>query len=200
MALVVATLQADLLTSFLAMNDIVEGGNEYHAEKMAKAIKKYILAGQTSTSDSGAAPAGSYAGAGIGVMTIDDGQLKADLQATFEAAYGDDELAEHMATDIDNACKVGDTVAETSTGTVTTGSGATVPFSGPAVGKFSGNKSLISTPLKACFQTMIGMQEGGNQYYAAQLAAAVDAYMKAGTISIQLKPPFVSGSGSGSIS
>jgi hypothetical protein len=199
MALVVASLQADLLAAFLAMNSIENGGNKYHAEKMAAAIKKYILAGQTSTTDSGAAPAGSYAGAGVGVMTIDDAQLESDLQATFEAAYGDDELADHMAADIDNACKADDTVAETSSGTVTTGSGATVPFSGPAIGKFSGSKSLISTPLKACFQAMIGMLEGGNQYYAAQLAAAVDTYMKAGTIAVQLKPPFSSGSGSGKI-
>jgi hypothetical protein len=199
MALVVSTLQADLLASFLAMNSIVDGGNEYHAKKMAEAVKKYILAGKTSTTDSGAAPAGSYAGAGIGVMTIDDSHLKADLLTTFEAAYGDDELAEHMATDIDNACKAGDTVVETSTGTVTTGSGATVPFSGPAIGKFTGTKTLISNPLKACFQSMIGMPEGGNQYYAAQLAAAVEAYMKAGTISVQMKPPFSSGSGSGKI-
>jgi hypothetical protein len=199
MALVVATLQADFLTAFLAMNSIENGGNEYKAEKVSRAIKKYILAGQTSTSDSGSAPAGSYAGAGIGVMTIDDAQLKSDLLTTFEAAYGDDELAEHMATDIDNACKTDDTVEETSTGKVTTGSGVQVDFSGPAIGKFSGNKSLISTPLKTCFQAMIGMLVGGNQYYAAQFAAAVDAYMKAGTISVQLKPPFSSGSGSGKI-
>jgi hypothetical protein len=199
MALPVATLQADLLSSFLAMNTIDEGGNEYHAEKMAAAIKKYILAGQTSTTDSGAAPAGPYAGSGVGVMTIDDSQLKDDLFATFEAGYSDDDLADHMATDIDAACKTDNTVAETSTGKVTTGSGATVDFSGPAIGKFSGTKSLISTPLKACFQSMIGMLEGGNQLYAAQLAAAIDAYMKAGTITVQLKSPFSSGSGSGKI-
>jgi hypothetical protein len=199
MALVVATLQADLLAAFLAMNSVVDGGNEYHAQKMAEAIKKYILAGQTSTTDSGAAPAGSYAGAGAGVMTIDDARLKSDLQTTFEAAYGDDDLADHMAADIDRACAADDTISETSSGTVTTGSGATVPFSGPAVGKFAGTKTLISTPLKACFQSMIGMLTGGNQYYAAQFAAAVDAYMKAGTIAVQLKPPFSSGSGSGKI-
>jgi hypothetical protein len=199
MALPVATLQSDILASFLAMNDMVEGGDEYQAEKVSQAIKKYILAGQTSTSDSGSAPAGSYVGAGIGVMTIDDAQLKADLQATLEAAYGDNELAEHMATDIDAACAADNTVQETSSGTVTTGSGATVNFSGPAVGKFSGDKSLISTPLKACFQSMIGMLDGGNQFYAARLSAAIDNYMKKGTISVQLKSPFVSGSGSGKI-
>jgi hypothetical protein len=199
MALPAATLQSDILTAFLAMNGIEEGGNEYQAEKVARAIKKYILAGQTSTIDSGAAPAGSYSGAGIGVMTIDDSPLKDDFLATFEAGYGDDDLADHIATDIDNACKADNTVQETSSGTVTTGSGATVSFSGPAGGKFSGDKSLISTPLKACFKSMTGMLEGGNQLYAARLSAAIDAYMKAGTIAVQLKSPFVSGSGSGTI-
>jgi hypothetical protein len=199
MALVAGTLQADFLTIFLAMNDKEKGGNEYQAENMAKAIKKYILAGQTSTNDSGAAPDGDYKGAGAGVMTIDDSQLKDDLLATFEVNYGDDGLADHMAADIDADCAADNTVVETSTGTVTTGSSATVPFFGPAIGKFAGTKALISTPLKACFASMTGMLAGGNQLYAAQLAAAVDAYMKAGTISVQLKPPFVSGSGSGTI-
>jgi hypothetical protein len=199
MALVVSTLQADLLTIFLAMKDKEKGGDEYQATQMATVIKKYILTGKTSTSDSGAAPAGSYTGAGVGTMTINDSQLKDDLLATFEAKYGDDDLADHMATDIDSACAADDTVSETSSGTVTTGSGAKVPFSGPAIGKFAGKKTLISNPLKDCFQSMIRMPDGGNQYYAAQLAAAVDAYMKAGTILVQLKPPFVSGSGSGKI-
>jgi hypothetical protein len=46
---------------------------------------------------------------------------------------------------------------------------------------------------------MIGMLNGGNQFYAAQLSAAIDTYMKKGTITVQLKSPFVSGSGSGAI-
>jgi hypothetical protein len=199
MALPVVTLQADFLTLFLAMNTIEKGGNGYKAEKMAGAIKKYILAGQTSTTDSGTVPAGAYAGSGVGIMTIDDSQFKDDLFATLEAGYGDDDLADHMATDIDNACKADNTVEEMSEGEVTTISGATVDFSGPAVGKFSGSKSLISTPLKACFKAMTGMLVGGNQLYATQLSVAIDAYMKAGTIIVQLMSPFSSGSGSGKI-
>jgi hypothetical protein len=200
MSLVVAALQADILAALLAMNTIEEGGNEYQADKMARAIKKYILAGQTSTTDLGAAPAGAYSGTGAGVMTIDDSKLKDDLFATFEAGYGDDDLADHMAADIDNVCKADNTVTETSKGKVTTSSGAAVDFSGPAIGKFSGSKALISTSLKACFKAMIGMMEGGNQLYAAQLSAAIDAYMKAGTISVTLKvPPFASGAGTGKI-
>jgi len=199
MAFVVLTLQADILSIFLAMNDIVEGGDEYQAEKLSKVIKKYILTGQTTTTDSGAAPAGSYSGAGVGTMTIDASKLEEDLLKTFNAKYGNDDLADHIATDIDNACKENDTVQETSSGTVTTPVGASSPFSGPAIGKFTGTKTLISTPLKTCFSSMTGMLTGGNELYAQVLSAAIDAYLKAGSISVQLKPPFVSGAGSGKI-
>lgn len=73
MALVVSTLQADLQATFLAMNDITDGsGDRYMADNVAKNIKDYILTGKTSTTDAGAAPAGTYSGSGSGTMTIDD--------------------------------------------------------------------------------------------------------------------------------
>jgi hypothetical protein len=200
--MVIATLQADLLAAFLAMNHMMDGGgNTYCAEKIAASIKDYILTGKTATTDKGAAPAGSYSGAGVGTMTINAGKLKADLQATFEAAYDDDALAAHMATDIDNACKTNDTVQETSKGTVTTPAGVSSDFSGPAAGKFTGDKSKIENPLKSCFTTMRGMMTGGgNELYAATLATAADSYLKTGVINVTLKvPPFSSGSGTGAI-
>jgi hypothetical protein len=183
------------------MDSIMDGtGDEYQAEKMAAAIKAYIQTGVVSTTDTGAAPAGSYAGAGTGTMTIDADALEADLYATFSTNYSDDDLAEHIATDIDTACKEDETVEVTSTGTVTTPSGATSPFSGPGEGKFAGSKTPVATTLKACFSTMYDMMTGGgNAYYAAQLAAAVDSYLKAGAITITLKSPFLSGSGGGKI-
>jgi len=200
MALVATTLQADLLATYLAMNNIVDDGDKYQAKNVAKDIKKYILAGKTTTTDVGAAPAGGYAGVSEGTMTIDAEQLEKDLFDTFDAKYNDDDLADHIATDIDNACSAEDTVQATSKGKVTTPSGATSDFSGPAIGKFSGTKSLISTPLKTCFRLMWDMVTGGNELYAQVFAAAIDAYMKAGTITVQLKSPFLSGSGSGKIS
>jgi hypothetical protein len=199
MALIPSTLQAKIITVFDAMNNITENGNEYCAGEMADAIKTHILTGQISTVDSGVAPAGSYVGSSIGVMTISDSALKDDLLSTFTAGYGNDDLADHIAADIDNACIANDTVQGTSTGTVTTGSGATVPFSGPAVGKFTGTKTPIATALKTCFKSMNGMTSGGNQLFAEQLSTALDAYLKAGAITVQLKPPFSSGSGSGKI-
>lgn len=199
MAMNPATLQAALLAIFNAMNSMTENGDAYCAAEMAKALKTFTLTGQVATVDAGAAPAGAYVGAGVGVMTINANFLEADLLATFQARYNNDGLADHIAADIDNACKVDNTVATTSTGTVTTPAGATFPFSGPGQGKFAGNKSTVSAALKACFSVMNGMAAGGNEYYAAQLAAAYYAYLAAGAVNVTLMPPFVSGAGAGRI-
>jgi hypothetical protein len=200
MALVSTTLETALKTIFNTMNNMSSGGDAYCAAQIADAIQTYILTGQVVTSDTGATPAGSYEGTGVGTMTINSDSLKSDLQTTFEAKYSDDDLAAQMATDIDNACKADDTVSTISTGTVTTPSGATSPFSGPGQGNFSGTKADIDSVLKTCFSTMNNMPSGGNDYFAAQFASAVDSYLKTGSISVTLKAPFTSGSGSGEIS
>jgi hypothetical protein len=201
MALVPTVLETKLKNVFAAMDEIKDSsGNDYQAKEIAKALKEFILAGQTSTNDSGAVPAGSYKGAGVGTMEIDADALESALKATFTEASDNSTLAASIAEDIDNACKADNTVTETSTGIVTTGSGSTSNFSGPAVGKFSGDNSKISDPLAACFEAMNGMMSGGgNDYCAAQFASAMHSYLKSGAISVTLKPPFASGSGSGAI-
>jgi hypothetical protein len=201
MALVPITFETDLKAIYAAMDSLTDGsGNRYEARETAKAIKKYILTGQTSTTDTGAAPAGFYSGSGTGSMTISADALESALFNTFSAGSSNPALAANMAADIDNVCKADNTVSETSAGIVTTPSGATSNFSGPAIGKFTGDKTKISVPLAACFEAMNGMMSGGgNDYYAAQFAAALTAYLTAGTITVQLKPPFSSGSGSGKI-
>jgi len=190
MPLVPATLEKDVLAIFVAMDDILdETGEDYQAEKMAKAVKKYILTGVTSTSDSGSISGNSYSGTGTGIMTIDADSLEADLAKTFKKRSDNPTLAANMATDIDKACSAANTVTETSVGN----------GSGPAIGKFSGDKTKISVPLAACFEAMNGMRTGGgNEYYAKQFSLGVHAYLTAGTITVQLKSP-LSGSGSGKI-
>jgi hypothetical protein len=201
MALVPATFEKDLKAIYAAMDSIMDGsGNDYQAKEVAKAIKKYILTGQTSTTDSGATPVGSYSGTGTGTMTIDADALESAFKITFSAGSDNPTLAVNMATDIDNTCKADNTVSETSSGMVTTSSGATSGFSGPAIGKFAGTKTKISASLAACFEAMNSMMTGGgNDYYAVQFAAALTDYLTAGIITVQLKAPFSSGSGSGKI-
>ena len=199
MALVVTTLQSQLLATFRAMDGILDGsGDRYMADNVAANIKAYILAGETSTTDEGAAPAGSYSGKGTGYMTIDDSALAEDLYDTFTACYDNDGLASHMAADIDKACSAENTVTETSSGMVATPGGVSA-FSGLAQGKFSGDKSSIESAMKASFSAMDGMSAGGNEHFAAKLASAVDSYLKNGDIVVSLKSPFTSGTGEGKI-
>ena len=83
MALVVSVLQNDLLSVFLAMNNIYENGDRYMADNVAAKIKSYILTGNTQTTDTGTATAGAYTGKGSGKMTIDNSSLANDLYSTF---------------------------------------------------------------------------------------------------------------------
>jgi len=199
MALVKTVFETTLKGIFAMMLDGSKT-NAWMAEQIANAIKAYAGSGQASTTDGGAAPAGVYVGAGAGTMAINADDLKSKLKTTFEAAYTNDDLAAHIASDIDDVCKADDTITTVSAGTVTTPVGATSPFSGPGKGKFTGTKAVIETVLKACFSTMNSMSVGGDDYFAAQFAVAVDSYLKAGKISVTLQPPFVSGAGEGAMS
>ena len=200
MALNQAKLQADILKVCLDMNDIKDNsGNCFMAEGFARAIADYISQGQTSTQDAGVAPGGIYAGAGVGTMVIAESDLADALVATFEAGFGNDDLAEHIAGDTDAILSADDTVSETSTGIVTTPSGVTSPFAGPAVGSFTGDKKGITTILKACFSAMNRLSEGGNEKFALDFATAIHLYMTSGAINVELQVPFMAGTGSGVI-
>jgi hypothetical protein len=197
MALAKSALETKLKSVFASMRDGSKT-NAWMALQIAAEIETYILAGQVSTTDTGTASAGAYAGAGSGSMFINDGNLGSALKTTFEAAYSNDDLAAHIATDINAACTAGDTVSTNTKGTVTTPAGASSPLAGTGKGKFTGAKAAIETTLKACFTAMNAMTQGGDDYFAAQLAAAVDAYLKAGSVSVTLQPP-LAGTGSGAI-
>jgi hypothetical protein len=178
-----------------------DGGktDAWMAGQVSAAIKEYILTGKAETVDVGAAPAGAYAGAGKGTMTIDEGALEADLTLTFENTKVNTFLASHMAADIDAACTMKDIVETDTTGTVTTPVGASSPFAGKGKGDFSGVKSTIETLLNLCFETMNAMSAGGDDYFAEQLATAADGYLKAGKIIVVLQSP-LTGAGQGAIS
>jgi hypothetical protein len=197
MALAHSVFKTNLQSLFASMRDGSKT-NAWMASQIAGEIKRYILTGQVSTIDTGVAPAGAYAGAGTGTMVINDDNLGNALQTTCEAVYGNDDLAAHIAADINTVCMANDTVSTNTTGTVTTPAGASSPFAGTGKGKFTGDKAAIETTLKACFAAMNSMSEGGDDYFAAQLAAAVDTYLKAGSVSVTLQPP-LTGTGVGVI-
>jgi hypothetical protein len=196
MALAKTTLETKLKSVFASMLDGSKT-NAWMASQIAAEIRAYILTGQVSTTDTGTAPAGAYAGAGSGTMTINNDNLGSALKTTFEAAYGNDDLAAHIAADIDAACAASGTVSTSTKGTATTSSG-TSSLAGAGKGKFTGAKATIETALKACFTAMNALSKGGDDYFAAQLAAAVDAYLKAGSVSVTLQSP-LAGSGAGKL-
>ena len=200
MALVSATLQADLYSAFNAMNDITnDSGNRYIAEKVAKAISDFVRTGQVTSTDAGTAgDGGVYAGSGTGSMQISESNLKSKLQTTFEAKYENNDLATHIASDIDDVCSASNTCSTTTTGTSTIPGSSPHPASGSGKGTFTGAKSTIETKLKSCFSSMNSMVTGGNMYFAQEFAVAVYNYLKNGTIAITLQAP-MSGAGSGGI-
>jgi hypothetical protein len=196
-ALVKTTLETKLKSVFTTMRG-GEKTDAWVAVRIATEIKAYILTGQATTTDTGTAPAGAYTGSGVGTLTIDADALGNALNVTFEAAYGNDELAAHIATAINAACTASDTVSTETIGTVTTPAGVVSPFTGTSVGQFTGSKATLETTLKACFTAMNTISKGGDDYLAAQLSAAVDAYLKAGSVSVTLQTP-LTGSGTGTI-
>ena len=200
MALVSATLQADLYSAFNAMNDITDdSGNRYMAEKVAKAISDFVRTGQVTSTDAGtASDGGVYAGSGTGSMQISESNLKGKLQTTFEAKYENNDLATHIASDIDDVCSASNTCSTTTTGTSTIPGTSPHPASGSGKGTFTGAKVTIETKLKSCFSSMNSMVTGGNMYFAQEFAVAVYNYLKNGTIAITLQAP-MSGAGSGGI-
>jgi hypothetical protein len=183
---------------FFAMQDGSKT-DAWMAQQIAAAIKAYILTGKAVTADAGTAPAGAYAGAGLGTMTIDSDALGGDLTKTYEATQENAFLAANMADDIDAACGAEGTVETVSTGTVTTPVGVTSSFTGAGTGDFAGIQATIETLLAICFETMDTMAAGGDEYLAAQIALAVDTYLKAGDITTALQVPLV-GAGLGAIS
>jgi hypothetical protein len=197
MALSNSVLETKLKSVFASMTDGSKT-DAWMASRIAGEVKSYILTGTVSTSDSGTVPAGAYAGAGSGTMTINDSNLGNALKTTFEAACGNEDLAAHIAADINAACTAGDTVSTGTTGTVTTPAGASSPLAGTGKGKFTGDKAALETALKACFTAMNAMPEGGDDYFAASLAAALTACLKAGQVSVTLLPP-LTGKGAGAI-
>ena len=200
MALVSATLQADLYSAFNAMNDIKDdSGNRYMAEKVAKAISDFVKTGQVTSTDAGTAgDSGVYAGSGTGSMQISESNLKSKLQTTFEAKYKNNDLATHIASDIDDVCSASNTCSTTTTGTSTIPGTSPHPASGSGKGTFTGAKATIEAKLKSCFSSMNSMVTGGNMYFAQEFAVAVYNYLKNGTIAITLQAP-MSGAGSGGI-
>lgn len=191
--MVVATLQTAILDIFSAMNSMTSGGDKYCADELASAISDFISTGVvTSLDDTGVIGSNTYKGAGSGSMAIDESTLAEKLLATFtKDNTTDTEIAENIASNINDVCSAANTVSTTTIGTQTTPSGTTTPYSGSGKGTFSGTDTIISEALKTAFATMSTLTSGGNEVFATALATSINSYLIGGSISITLQSPIV---------
>lgn len=189
--MVVATLQAAITKIFSDMNDMTSGGNKYCADELAGAIKDYIDSGVvTSTDDAGTIGTNTYKGSGVGKMEIDESKLASKLLETFtKENLTDADLADGLASNLDDICSKKDSVTTTTTGMQTTPSGVSTPYVGSGIGTFQGIKSVISESLKTAFSAMGVMLTGGNEVFSAALATSINTYLTSGSINITLQLP-----------
>jgi hypothetical protein len=184
MALVVSTLQSDILAAFQSMTD---GDNEVFAEKVARAFDKYAESGVIATADAGGIAAGAFTGAGNGGVTCDFSVCKDVIAAACNTMNdmkvgGNEYLAAQIALGAHSMVQAGE-VNTTVTGAVTPPGSSPVPMSGKAKGTTAGIPAPMQASLQAAFTLMDKMSGGGDEYMAQSIAQAFDAYLKAALVS-----------------
>ncbi|GHT52842.1 hypothetical protein FACS1894106_2410 [Spirochaetia bacterium] len=187
MALVVSTLKNDLVKAFQAMTD---GDDKVFSEKVSKATDDYTETGKVTTADAGAIPSGAFTGSGTGGNTTDDSICEKIVYAACNVmktmtAGGNAYLAAQLALAIHTMVMQGE-VKTNVTGTVIPPGSSPVPMSGTAKGTQMGTAmAAMQASFLAAFTAMDAMTEGGDEYLATQIAAAVDTYLKSAVINTQ---------------
>jgi hypothetical protein len=104
-----------------------------------------------------------------------------------------------MAEGVD-AMIAGGVVGTDVTGVCTPPSGSPFSLSGSAEGSATGSPSPMEAAFFSVFEAMNAMSSGGNDYMAAQCAAAVDAYLKACAVGTEGKGALSGSRGTGKMS
>ena len=200
MVLVLSALKDDLLAVFQSMRD---GGDKAFADKIAAACKKFAESGSITTVDTGAVSAGTFTGAGTGGISCDDVPCADAIMAvcttmTGMTSGGDAYLAAQLAAAIHNMVLTGEVNCNV-TGSVVALSGTASPLSGTAKGTLTGVLAPMQAAFLSAFQSMSKMTEGGDDYLAAQMAAAFDAYLKGGIAATQGQGAISGSAGAGAM-
>jgi len=111
---------------------------------------------------------------------------------------GDAYLAAQLATAVHTMVSAGEISCEVA-GAVVTPAGAVSTLSGTAKGTLTCIPMPMQIAFLSAFQDMAAMTEGGNNYLAAQMAAALDAYLKAGAAATQGQGALAGSAGVGAI-
>lgn len=183
MSLIQSDLEDDLKEAFATMQDDAD-----FARLVSAAVARYAESGDISTTDAGQVSAGTFSGSGTGKISVDSSVCEGILVSATDSmksmtSGGDALLAGQLAAGIDAMMAAGTVTTEVS-GTATPPPPASpVPVSGTATGTFTGNPALIQGVMAGAFPVMVGMVEGGNDFFAVQLATCVTSYLNAGIIS-----------------
>lgn len=197
MSLIQSDLEDDLKEAFATMQNDAD-----FARLVSAAVARYAESGDITTTDAGQVSAGTFSGSGEGKISVDSSVCEGILVSATDSmksmtSGGDALLAGQLAAGIDAMMAAGTVTTEVS-GTATPPPPASpVPVSGTATGTFTGNPALISGVMAVAFPVMLGMVEGGNDFFAVQLATCVTSYLNAGIISTNGTGAVAGSTGSG---
>jgi hypothetical protein len=185
MSLPSSTFENALKTIF---NDM-SGDDRKFSDSFAAAVKAYAESGTITTADAGTVSAGAFTGAGQGSITVKASECADIIYAGTRAMLGtggNDVLAAKMAEGVDTMIANGKAVTDVS-GVCVPPSGSPFTLSGSAEGAMTGVPAPMEAAFFSAFEAMNSMSEGGNDYMAAQCAAAINAYLTKAVVNTQGK-------------
>ena len=166
-------LQSELYSVFSSMTD---GDNHKFSKGISDAFKNFVDSGKPQTTDGGSISTGTFTGASTdGYMTSDSSGCESIIQSACEAmvdgSKDNDYLAEEIAKGLQDLTDRTEVLTSVSGTTVRPSPPPpTIPTSGSAKGGIDCDTSPVEAGLKACFSAMVDMTEGGDMYFASELA------------------------------
>jgi hypothetical protein len=180
------SLKSDLQDTFDSMKSLTEGGDDYFAKHVTQNCADYFESRIVSTTNvAGAIASGTYvAGTGNGNpdCALTKGACESALLSAMKAmrnmVSGGDV---YFATEIANAIHTmytGAKVEFTVSGICTPPSTPPPPYPllGIVKGTISGSNSSLLSGIIATFNSMRTMSDGGDEYFATQLASHIETY------------------------
>lgn len=167
---------------------MTDGDNHKFSKGIANAFKNFVDSGKPQTTDIGSIPTGVFTGASTnGSMTSDSSGCETIIQIACESMVDGSKSNDYIAQKIAEGLQVLTDTTQVNTSV----SGTTVPpvpppptipTSGSAKGGIECVTATVEAGLKACFSAMVDMTEGGNMYFASELARLTYACLTSGIV------------------
>lgn len=185
MAFSQSALQSELYSVFSSMTD---GDNHKFSKGISNSFKNFVDSGTPQTTDTGSIPIGTFTGASVsGSMTSDssgcEGIIQTACEAMVDGSKDNDYLAEKIAKGLQDLTDRTEVLTSVSGSTVPPSPPPpTIPTSGSAKGGIDCDTSPVEAGLKACFSAMVDMTEGGDMYFASELARLTYTCLTSGIV------------------